>query len=68
MSMDGATQIPISEFEGRKKAQLKEFVSTVLSGSVNSSTAYLNVVLNKSSQEPPFRKPCANLSPAFAVP
>ena len=41
MSMDGATQIPISEFEGRKKAQLKEFVSTVLSGSVNSSTAYL---------------------------
>ena len=29
---------------------------------------YMNVVLNKSSQEPPFRKPCANLSPAFAVP
>ena len=28
----------------------------------------MNVALNKSSQEPPFRKPCANLSPAFAVP
>ena len=28
----------------------------------------LNVVLNKSSQEPPFRNSFANLSPAFAVP
>ena len=29
---------------------------------------YMNVVLNKSSQEPPFRNSFANLSPAFAVP
>ena len=29
---------------------------------------YMGVVLNKSSQEPPFRKSFANLSPPFAVP
>ena len=29
---------------------------------------HMNVVLNKSSQEPPFRNSFANLSPAFAVP
>ena len=29
---------------------------------------YMKVVLNKSSQEPPFRKSFANLSPPFAVP
>ena len=29
---------------------------------------YMEVVLNKSSQEPPFRKFFANLSPPFAVP
>ena len=30
--------------------------------------AHMKVVLNKSSQEPPFRKSFANLSPPFAVP
>ena len=39
ISMDGATQIPISEFEASEMAQLKS-LCLVRPGSVNSKTAY----------------------------